>query len=385
MARQPAFTLLAENAQNKDDSLKIKIDYGKKGWELQYGREFLLRLQFRFQFRIQSNSTDPFFFIGGEDSYDDSFNIQRARMKIGGFAYQPYIAYYLEYDFPSAYLLNWQFTFAKNKACQFKLGQWKIKYNSERFISSGKQQLVERSISNRFFTFDRQIGLMLKGDLFEGKAACSSYNVGIFNGNGRMAKNDDGKYLLFARYQWNFSRKVMKMSYSDITRTKLSEGFIALAYARNQSAYTRFSSSGGGQLPGYEDGSKQRYLINQFNVEGMLKYRGFSLSVETHLKHIDDKVNRKESRILGGYVMTGYFLSGILPAVPRPLELTARYAYIQNKTLFGDDIHEISLGGNWFFAEHRNKLTVDFSYIENQDFVIENDNYRFRLQWDVSF
>ena len=48
---------------------------------------------------------------------------------------------------------------------KMKVGQWKAHYNRERVISSGKQQLVDRSLINRAFTLDRQVGLSLYGRL----------------------------------------------------------------------------------------------------------------------------------------------------------------------------------------------------------------------------
>ncbi len=361
------------------------MSYGSKGWVMEFNKKFMMRVQWRLQFRFESQSKTPLFFIPEEDALDGSFNVQRARLKVGGYAFSPNYKYYLEYDFPSGNLLNWEFTFSRLKYLKFKLGQWKIKYNTERFISSGKQQFVERSVSNRYFTFDRQMGIEVLGDLFDGKAGSSSYNLGLFNGNGRMAQNDDGKFLWFARYQWNFSRHPMKMSYCDIDRVTKPQGFVSLNYAHNTSAFTRFSSGGGGELPGYDPGDLRQYTINQYNLEVMLKYRGFSFTNENHIKDIDDNVNDLKSQIYGGYAQAGYFFSEVFKCFPKPLELMVRYAFVSNNKLFPDNINEYTFGLNWFFHGHLSKLTADFSYIENQDFVSDEDNFRFRIQWDVSF
>lgn len=344
-----------------------------------------MNLEWRLQFRTEFNSNDSYFFIKEPNDNSGGFDIRRARLKVGGYAYQPYIKYYLEYDLPSNSLLNFEFTIAKLKWLQFKFGQWKIKYNIERYISSGKQQMVERTISNRFFTLDRQIGALIQGDLFDGKIISSSYNIGIFNGNGRMAINDDAKFLLFARYQWNFSRKPMKLYFCDLKQTDKIKGFIAFAYIWNESAYTRFSTSSGGQLPGYSQTGLTRYRINQFNIESMFKYKGLSISSEYHLKKIFDNELNQESNLVGGFIMTGYFLNQLIHFIPKPLELTARYSQVNNNTLFQDNINEYTMGLNWFFSGHRNKLTLDLSYIENVDFIKDKDNYRIRLQWDISF
>jgi phosphate-selective porin len=311
--------------------------------------------------------------------------VQRARIKVGGFAYRPYIKYYLEYDFPSSYLLNWEFTFAKFKAVQFKLGQWKIKYNTERFISSGKQQFADRSISNRYFTYDRQIGVEILGTIFDNTPFSSSYNLGIFNGDGRMAEDEDGHLMLFGRYQWNFTGKEPKMSFCDIKQTDRAAGFLSVSYVHNQSAYTRFSSDGGGSITGFELGIGDQYIINQLGFELFFKYKGFSLMSENHIKKIDDTVNKEKSELTGGYAMAGYFPNAAFNFFPKNLEIIFRYALVNNSKFVQNSIEEYSFGLNWFFKSHLNKLTFDVSFLNNENFNAKEDNLRIRLQWDVSF
>lgn len=153
----------------------------------------------------------------------------------------------------------------------------------------------------------------------------------------------------------------------------------------NQSAYTNFSSSGGGELPGYPIGSKSQYDISQFGMELFLKFKGFSLTNENHVKNVTDVVQNSESTLYGGYIMAGYFLHQTIHFVPKDLEFVVRYALVQNASFYNYSINEYSTGFNWFINEHRNKLTIDFSYIENNDFDPDQDTYRLRLQWDISF
>jgi len=358
-----------ENPLEDSAEKKVEFSYGDKGWQMESDDRFLMSLEWRLQFRFMADSNPE----------ENTFNVQRARMKVDGYAFQPWLEYYFEFDFPSLSLLNFEFTLTKLDELQFKLGQWKIEYNTERFISSGKQQFVDRSVSNYYFTFDRQIGIMLKGDLFQGKIGCTSYNLGIFNGNGRMNLNDNGKFMYFGRLQWNFSRKVMKMSYGDLEHVRKPEGFIAFSVIRNISAYTRFSTGGGGQLPGYLPGGNEKYLVRQLGAELMFKYRGFSLTSENHIKSIDDNDTGESSLIYGGYIMAGFLLN--------PLELVLRYAMVSDDTQSAGNINEYGIGLNWYFSGHRNKLTTDVSYLEND--VIDSDtavdHWRFRFQWDVSF
>ena len=46
---------------------------------------------------------------------------------------------------------------------------------------------------------------------------------------------------------------------------------------------------------------------------------------------------------------------------------------------------EWSLGANWYFNGHRNKLSADFSTLHFDDPGGAESDHRFRLQWDVSF
>ena len=48
---------------------------------------------------------------------------------------------------------------------------------------------------------------------------------------------------------------------------------------------------------------------------------------------------------------------------------------------------ECTLGANWFFKGHNNKLTLDYSYltIDDQFAGLDDSKDRVRLQWDVSF
>ncbi|MDG2138251.1 MAG: porin, partial [Luminiphilus sp.] len=80
-----------------------------------------------------------------------------------------------------------------------------------------------------------------------------------------------------------------------------------------------------------------------------------------------------------------------IDAIPAPLEFAARYAYVKepNKAdrMLYNEREEFTLGANWFFNGHSNKLTFDFSHLTLDDTLLmqkESEN-RVRLQWDVSF
>ena len=45
---------------------------------------------------------------------------------------------------------------------------------------------------------------------------------------------------------------------------------------------------------------------------------------------------------------------------------------------------ELTLGGNWFFNGHRNKLTLDMCYLAIDEQGVQKSDSRFRIQWDIS-
>ena len=89
---------------------------------------------------------------------------------------------------------------------------------------------------------------------------------------------------------------------------------------------------------------------------------------------------------MGTYFQAGYFFHHLLPSFPRPLELAGRVAfYNPDRDLGGDLLREYSLAANWFFNGHLNKLTADVTLFKF-DFpeFADQDQWRVRLQWDVS-
>ncbi len=383
-----------EQVQRLDDEFPIRLGYGGKGLEFstkdgKYKTQIQWRLQFRYSYPEDS---DPRVAKDFDDVQESSFNIRRARIKVGGHGYQPWLKYYFEYDWPSSNLLDWRVMVEKYKWLQLRIGQWKINYNRERVDSSGKQQFVERSIVNREFTIDRQQGAMLYGHLFPGTPADMWYYAGVFSGTGRgNPRNDDNNMMYMGRLQWNFLGRDLGFSQSDVEYTLRPTGSIAWAGVTNISNCTRFSSSGCGNLDGFPSPSAAglgRFRLDQMMEEFAFKWRGFSVQHEFHWKQVKDTINQTKTNLMGSYSQVGYFFHNLLPIVPKPLETAFRFAFVDENVHIPDDVRrEYTLVFNWFFAGHANKLTLDLSHLTNEDPTIAGTQTeeRIRLQWDISF
>ncbi|MGD2153685.1 MAG: hypothetical protein PVG79_10505, partial [Gemmatimonadales bacterium] len=105
-----------------------------------------------------------------------------------------------------------------------------------------------------------------------------------------------------------------------------------------------------------------------------------------HWKQVEDKISLTTRTLVGVYVQAGYFFHYLWPTIPRPLELAARIAcYNPDTDRSGDLLREYSFAGTWFFNGHLSKLTADLTFFKF-DFpeLAEQDQWRFRVQWDVS-
>lgn len=388
---------LPVQATQESSGFRLETRDGNWRTELQW------RAQTRFTTPYRSDPRQISALTGGDQH---NFEARRLRMKIGGHGFQPWLRYYFEVDLQpardvddssaaaSARVIDWRLDVAKWDWGGIRVGQWKVDLNRERVDSSGRQQFVERSIANRVFTMDRQVGIQLRGHLFQDTPADMRYFAGVFNGEGRGVNNADDNMMYMGRLQWNFLGRDLSFRQTDVEYTDLPTGSFALAGFTHTGSCTRWSSSGCGNLDGFErpaDAAPDQYDINQLVQEFAFKYRGFSAQQEFHRKRIKDRISGVRSELTGGYMQAGYFFHNLFPAVPEPLELAVRYAYVDEPNAVDLSLEnsreELTIGANWFFAGHNNKLTLDYSWLDIDDsflFMEESDN-RLRFQWDVSF
>ena len=374
----------------RDTSKQVNIRHGSKGFEFETAdHRFLLQIQGRLQFRFATpEDQDPVTFDDFSETKEAVFKINRARVKMGGHAWQPWIKYYWEYELAQTNLLDFRLMIERWEWLSFKVGQWKLEFTRERFISSGEQQMVDRSIVNRPFTVDRQQGVEAFGHLKGRGLADFNYWAAVLTGTGRGSfTNDDSHLMYFGRAQWNFLGRPLDFEGSDVSIHEKPAGIIAFSAVTNRSPYTRFSQSGGGALEGYEDGLPGQYRVNQLNVEAAFTYKGFSWQSEFMRKEIIDKFDNAATDVLQGYyVQAGYLAHQAIDWWPAPLEIAMRNAlYRPNKEAQQNREKETSLAFNWFFNGHQNKLTFETSYFNYVKSDLDPaDEWRFRVQWDIS-
>lgn len=375
-----------------DPPSTVNTQYSSRGFQFStndglYRLQLAGRLQFRF---ATPTDQDPITYDDFFEQEQTLFKINRARLKVGGHAYKPWVSYYFEYELSASRLLDFRVMIEKWPWLSFKFGQWKSEYSRERVISSGKQQMMERSIINRPFTLDRQQGATVYGRWDGGGLADFNYHILVLTGTGIGARtNDDDQLMYSGRVQWNVLGEGVDMSGSALDYYQKPNASIALAGTTNTSQYTRYSSQGGGQLTGFENGKPGQYAMEQYLIETTLKYRTFSWHSEYHRKNVFDNRNDRLTRLHGWFVQGGILLNGSASENSTPkLELAGRYALFRPEMeIQGNREEEYSLAFNCFFNDHLNKLTVDLTHFDfdEQSVNREASGWRFRVQYDFSF
>jgi phosphate-selective porin OprO/OprP len=367
----------------------FQMKYSRRGLELQTQDG---RFTSRIRWRVQARYSNPFDDdrrrlnqFGTSDA--DHLVLRRARFKVEGRMFGRLVNYKYEQDLVGGRMIDLYSDFNLKPWFKIRAGQWKSVFSQERYISSGSQQLAERSIVNREFTVDRQSGAMLFGRVNSGKRLDSSYFLEVTGGSGINSVYKDGSPMIVGRYQWNFFGREPEFSSSDIEGVHKPEAFIGISALHNRSRYTRFSSSGGGQLDGFTAGAPNQYSLKQVNVEFLLKYRGLSVQSENHWKNVFDNIRSTSTSLRGSYYQAGYFPHHKWAPFPKALEFAYRYAFVDGHTGLPNDLRqEHTVGFNYFLEGHTNKFTVDISRLLLARAGMPNiTDFRHRVQYDVHF
>lgn len=393
---QPTPETLSSEAADAE-SLPLNTHYGDDGFTLTTADNLF---SLAIQNRIQSRYANPFDrdprSLADLQRNESSFMIRRARTKMNGHAYWPWLKYSMQYDWKDPILRDLNLTIDKFPWARFWVGRGKVIYNDERVTSSGRQQFVNRSIVNDIFTVDRQQGLQLSGNLFPGTWHDLSYAAGIFSGLGvGEQNNDDAEMMYSGRLQWNILGGAQSFSQSDLNLTPRPALNLALAAATNQSRCTAFATDAEScrSLPGFSIGEAGQYRLNQVVEELRLRWQGLSINQELHWKEVRDSSKTAgesgyDTDMLGGLMQVGYFPHTLLPAVPRELELAVRYAFVDPSMTQRQDLQQEFSGVlNYFFNGHYNKVSLQLSHLLVEDPASRRQMaaQRLWLQWDLSF
>ena len=345
--------------------------------------------------------------VNDEDGIHNSssqFLIRRARLKFGGFVLNPKVKYKIELGLtnkdqgkvasdnnmaPKMILdavVKWNFY----KNFTLWAGQTKLPGNRERVISSANLQLVDRSLVNKVFNIDRDMGVQLRHYFTLGKNFTVVESLAMSQGEGRNLVQDNlGGYQWTARVEvYPFGKFKGKGDYvgGAVKRQQTPKLAIGATYDINNNAVKDRSNMGSYML--IDDGlGYYETNINSIFIDAMFKYQGFSFMAEYANRQADNPIAvNSDGSETGDVVDVGdglNLVSGYL--FDNDVELTGRYTTISlDKEITGSDFQsQYTFGLSKYFKGHKLKVQTDVSYldIENND----TSGLMYRMQFELHF
>lgn len=315
-------------------------------------------------------------FSGSDLSINDvQFLIRRVRLRLNGFVVDPRLTYLLQLgftrgdtDFDNTQFFNVlrdaMITYRAMPNLHLGFGLAKVPGNRERVISSGEQQFVDRSIVNRTFTLDRDVGFHLYYTHTLGASSVSdprlSLRLALTSGEGRNPPRALKGLMTTIRLAFfpfgNFSDNG-DYYVSDLSFEESPKMYIAGVFSRNENAARTGGAIG---LPLYE----QRTMENIF-IDAIFKYRGFSFYGEYARRQALEPITRdSDGNVRAVFAGEGVNLQAGYIAFPQ-WEISARYSSIEpneESKPFAQGQTQYTLCVTRFFNRHRVKAQGDLTY-----------------------
>ena len=332
---------------------------------------FYTRVQTRFDGSLTANN--------GLNDFERVLRFRRVRFKFDGFVFSPKIGYKVELDALKGQVLDAVIKWHVTKRFSVWAGQTKVMGNRERVISSRNLQFVDRSLLNKRYNLDRDLGIQFHHNFKIGKTVIVE-NLGVFQGEGKnyvdKAENINSKGLSYTgRIEFlPFGKFTSKGDYSsaDLKREPKPKLSIGITYDFNSDAILS-----GGQLGNVmKQGSDLKTLI----FDAMFKYKGFSFLGEYMDKTSSSSVFQTEDKIfktgIGLNLQAGYLFKS-------NWEIATRYTSVtpEKETLHNNQ-KEYTMAVSKYIVGHKIKVQSDIS-LQTQD--TKNDQFIFRLQLEFDF
>jgi len=356
---------------------------------------YKMRFRIRGQFRLTVNDPE-------EGLVSTNFAIQRLRLIWDGHAFKPWFLYYLQLSpIDSNTLRDLYFTFAYRTDIAPRVGQWKVPFNREELNSSGALQFVERSIVNEQFGLGRDRGVAVLGGL--GANNNFSYELGIYNGDGRNGTSVDSNLLYAGRLQFGIGGDDFKFdansSYATAKAYQITPNFaksptfvIGAAAATIPGLDCARKTPDGDVCDRVEELGFPQSDFTQITGDISFKMPWFNIEGEYDGRWLSPDTGSQDTAYDQGFrVQAGAFL------LPKVFEVAGRFAYIDYDTNTGVVPPGVSVsksqwaitpGLNYYIShDHRWKIQADYSFIRNeytQNAPREDDNV-FRLQLQAYF
>jgi phosphate-selective porin len=338
------------------------------GFTLAQGEDFSLQVMGRVQARWEYfNPDDDRTDIG--ETYS-RFTVERVRFGAKGTMFKDW-KFELETDFGKGKtelkkaFIEW----AKYEPARIEMGQFNVKFDRSQYTSSGRQELVDRSLAARTFGHEYDIGVDVAGAGWNKKF---QYNAGIFEGEKAPTpaspNNNDG-HLYVARFSFNPNGD-FGYSEGDIKKTDYHLWYVDVAGARNEDLWNDANSDKEEQKGELTDQTTYSFGFGY-------KHAGWFFAGEYYDRNTVKGDDSSDVDSNGWYAQLGYTI------VRDKWEIAARWSEIDPDGDKDDDTQdEAVIGLNRFFKGlgHSLKLQTDFSWLETEKAAPADDFHDFRIR-----
>lgn len=373
------------------DSSLVKMQPGKGISIESPDGAFLLRIRPRIQLRYDVS--------GSGDTFQQVFNIRRARLTFSGHLFGPDIHFRIELALSPRDMrvengrvtltpITDIFVVSKHlRDFSVRGGQFKVPYSRQRVVSSGVLQMVDRSLAQGEFNLDRDVGVhAYSDDLFGLKLL--RYAAGVFVGEGRdvFELSDFGLMVLgrvevspLAHFSGEFGLDKDEVDLARSARPKLTLG---LAYAfldegkRNRGILGRIPADGGTtDTHNMTADLAAKWMGMSLFLEGFARVGNRNPGGATDDDGIAIPVEAARQGV-GGTIQAGV----LLPFAD--VEVSARYSGVRGLFVTSiTDVDEVGAGLSWYIAGHSLKLQGDvFQQFTNFDVLSGRAQMRVQLQ-----
>jgi hypothetical protein len=321
------------------------------------------------------------------------FTVERNRIWLKGKAAEEW-GYEFQADFGKGKaalkdgVVEWQ----RLGVARVKVGQFKVGFDRQQLISSGRQTFVDRSLAATTFGIGRDVGVLFHGSSMEKKLF---YGAGVFNGEGEWGSNPNDGHMFVGRLSLNPNGD-FGLSESDIEKSEKFLWFADAAALINNDLVSTSTKTATDPATGahYASSKTDTKSDDTRFVAGLgCRWRGLYTQGEYYARSVDQEktvssfdptgavsgtaLTESDVDSHGFYAQAGYML------VPGKWEAAVRYSLVDpNKDAEDDEKTEVMLAVNHFFREagHSLKLTADAARLtEAKGTGVEYEDARGRL------
>ncbi|TGL58751.1 porin [Leptospira sarikeiensis] len=339
--------------------------------------------------RFQERATETLRSEEGEKPKDE-FELQtrRARLVFSGNFLGKFWQYYIQLSFSNldmeedrpVPLRDASLSYTRFNNANIKIGQMKVPFNRQRFISDGLQEFVDRTVANEELNLDRDVGVLVSSTNLFGWN-CLGYSAGIFGGDGRNRTSNASGALTSGKLTYYPLGTFADNGEPDLEHTEKPKLSISIAGANNRNTNRELSTHG-------DTYQFARFDYTHTGAEFLFQWKGFSASGEYMTRKANSPFEEKvivsqtlteySRSVKGGFFQVGYLFKNNLGLALRYSEYKP-WGKTDPKLTFS---RERGVALSYYLKDHNLKFQADYAYLEG-GYVDNIGSHRIRAQIQV--